>query len=70
MERRRITDLSMEERANLFAQAGRDAVERAQKAGFPVTGTKNGKIVKTYPNGREVVLKDLQQSFDSEMAPS
>lgn len=70
MEKRRITDLSMKERANLFAQAGHEAVERARKAGLPVTGTKNGQVIKTYPDGHEVVLKDLHQSFDSEMSPS
>ncbi|MDD3293816.1 MAG: hypothetical protein PHG20_03930 [Geobacteraceae bacterium] len=64
MKKRRITDLSMEERATLFAQAGREAVERARKAGLPITGTKDGRIVKTYSDGREVVLKDLQHIFE------
>jgi acetylornithine/succinyldiaminopimelate/putrescine aminotransferase len=68
MKKRRITDLSMEERATLFAQAGREAVERALKAGLPVTGTKDGKIVKRYPDGREEVLKDLRHSSEPEKA--
>ena len=60
MKKRRITEVPIEELAVLAAQAGREAVERARKAGLPITGTKDGRIVKMYPDGREVVLKDLQ----------
>lgn|GEM_PF-1594603 len=66
MKKPHICDLSMEERAALFAQAGRDAVARALNAGLPVTGLKDGKIVKRWPDGREEVLKDLRQHSDSE----
>jgi hypothetical protein len=59
MKKRRVTEVPMEELAVLASQAGREAVERARKAGLPVTGTKDGRIVKTYPDGREVVLKVL-----------
>jgi hypothetical protein len=68
MKKRRITEVSMEELAVLAAQAGREAVERVRKAGLPVTGTEGGKIVKTFPDGRKVVLKDLRKSSESEKA--
>ena len=61
MKKPRITDLSRTERAELFAQAGREAVEKSRCLGLPITGTKDGKIVRTYSDGREVVLKDLRQ---------
>lgn len=59
MKKRRITDLSRKERSELFAQAGREAVEESRRLGLPITGTKDGRIVTTYPDGREEVLKDL-----------
>ena len=62
MKKRRVTDLSIEELAALAAEAGREAVEESRRLGLPVTGTKNGRIVRTYSDGREVVLKDLQNS--------
>ena len=68
MKKRRITDLSMEERAALFAQAGREAVDRSRKAGLPITGVKDGRIVKIHSNGREEVLKDLHQTIEPEKA--
>lgn len=68
MKKRRITDLSMEERAALFAQAGHEAVDRARKAGLPITGVKDGRIVKVYSDGREEVLKDLRQTIEPEKA--
>ena len=61
MKKRRITEVPMEELAVLAAQAGREAVERALKAGLPVTGTKDGKIVRRYPDGREEILKVLDK---------
>lgn len=68
MKKRRITDLSMEERAALFAQAGREAVDRSRKAGLPITGVKDGWIVKIHSDGREEVLKDLRQTIEPEKA--
>jgi hypothetical protein len=59
MKKRRITEVPLEELAVLAAQAGRGAVERARKAGLPITGTEDGKIVKTFPDGRKVILKVL-----------
>jgi hypothetical protein len=65
-EKRHIMDLSVQERSAIFAQAGRKAVEKSRRLGLPITGTKDGQIVTTYPDGREEVLKDLRPSFDSE----
>jgi hypothetical protein len=62
MNKRRIVDLSLEERATLAAAAGRDAVARARAAGLPLTGSRDGKIIKTYPDGREEVLKVFRPS--------
>jgi|AMWB02.1.fsa_nt_gi hypothetical protein len=59
MKKRHITELSMEERATLFASAGRAAVERSKALGLPTTGLRGNKIVKTYPDGREEVIKVL-----------
>jgi hypothetical protein len=61
MAKRRIVDLSIKERAELAAQAGREAVAESRRLGLPITGTKNGKIVRTHPDGREEVLKDLEK---------
>lgn len=61
MKKRRIVGLSLEERAILAAAAGRDAVKRARDAGLPLVGSRDGKIIKTYPDGREEVLKVLHQ---------
>jgi len=66
MKKRRITEVPIEELAVRAARAGREAVERARKAGLPITGTENGKVIKTYPDDRKVVLKDLVQRSDSE----
>jgi hypothetical protein len=70
MKKRRVVDLSLEERSTLIAAAGRDAVQRARDAGLPLTGSRNGKIIKTYPDGREEVLKVLQQELKEEKAAS
>lgn len=59
MKKRHITELSMEERATLIAAAGRAAVEKSKAMGLPTTGLRGNKIVKTYPDGREEVLKVL-----------
>ncbi len=59
MKKRRIDDLSLEERAALASEAGRDAVRGTLAAGLPVVGTRNGKIIRTYPDGREEVIKEL-----------
>jgi hypothetical protein len=61
MKKRRITEVPIEELAMLAAQAGREAVEKSRRLGLPLTGTKDGKIVKTYPDGREEVLKVLDK---------
>ena len=60
MKKRHITELSMEERATLATAAGRDAVERTKALGLPLTGSKDGKIIRTWPDGREDVLKVLR----------
>lgn len=67
MKKRHITDLSMEEMATLAAEAGRKAVAESFRLGLPVTGTKNGRIVKIYPDGREVVLGDLPNGLWEEI---
>jgi hypothetical protein len=59
MKKRHITDLSMEERATLFAAAGRAAVAKSKAMGLPTTGSRDGKIIRTWPDGREEVLKVL-----------
>ncbi|MDY0248239.1 MAG: hypothetical protein RBR26_15130 [Methanosarcina mazei] len=62
MAKRRIVDLSIKEMAELAAQAGREAVAKSRRLGLPVTGTKDGKIVRTHPDGQEEILKDLAKS--------
>ena len=64
MTKRRITDVPFWEMAALAAQAGREAVAESRRLGLPVTGTKDGKIVRTYADGREVVLKYLGQPVE------
>jgi hypothetical protein len=54
---RRLTDLSLEEEATLFAAAGRAAVARAKANGLTVTGSKDGKVIRFHPDGREEVIK-------------
>jgi hypothetical protein len=66
MKKRHVADLSIAELAALGAEAGREAVDRARKAGLPITGTKDGQIVRTYPDGRQEVLKDLRKAGKSE----
>jgi hypothetical protein len=58
---RRLTDLSMEERATLFAAAGRTAVARHKANGRVLTGSKDGKVIRFHPDGREEVIKILDQ---------
>ena len=60
MKKRRLVDLSLEETATLFAAAGRAAVARSKALGLPTTGSRDGKIIRTHPDGREEVLKVLQ----------
>ena len=60
MEKRHITELSREERAALAAESGRAAVERTKALGLPISGSRDGKIIRTYPDGREEVLKVLR----------
>lgn len=64
MKKRNITELSMEERATLFAAAGRAAVEKSKALGLPTTGLRDGKIIRTYPDGREEVLKVLHPAAE------
>lgn len=60
MKKHRVSEMSVDELISLGAEAGREAVERTKKAGLPLTGTENGKIVKTFPDGRKVILKELR----------
>lgn len=64
LRRPRVTDLSIEDMAALAAQAGRKAVEETRRLGLPLTGTKDGRIVTIYPDGREEVLKILPKKED------
>lgn len=61
MTTRHIVDLTMDERATLAAADGRDAVAKSKAMGLPITGMRGNKIVKTYPDGREEVLKILDR---------
>lgn len=58
---RKLTDLSLEETATIFAAAGREAVARAKANGLTVTGSKDGKVIRYHPDGREEVIKVLHQ---------
>ncbi len=62
MKKKHITELGVKERSGLFAAAGREAVEATRKAGLPLTGTRNGKIIRTLPNGQEEILKVLSRT--------
>ncbi len=61
MKKRRLVDLTLEETATLFAAAGREAVAESKAMGLPTTGSRDGKIIRTWPDGREEVLKVLDQ---------
>lgn len=65
--KKKITDISMEERAALIAAAGRAAVESAKKKGIPVTGREGNQIVKLYPDGQRTVIKTLDQEQEEEL---
>ncbi len=54
---KRVVDLSREELAEIATEAGNDAVKETLVAGLPVTGSRNGKIIKFWADGREEVLK-------------
>ncbi len=56
---KRVVDLSLEELAALAATAGQRAVQAAQAVGLPTTGLRDGKIVKTWPDGRQEEVKRL-----------
>ncbi len=60
-EKRRVTELSSEELSVIAAEAGREAVKQTLSAGLPVTGTRGGRIICTYPDDREEIVKDLDQ---------
>ncbi len=59
MKKRLITELSSEELFAFAAEAGGEAVKKTLSAGLPVTGTRDGKIICTHPDGREEIIKDL-----------
>ena len=70
MKKRRVVDLTMEERATLAAAAGRAAVEKSKAMGLPITGLRGNKIVKTYPDGREEILKILDTRDEKDHGPT
>lgn len=70
MKKRRIVDLTLEERATLAAAAGRAAVEKSKAMGLPTTGLRGNKIVKTYSDGREEVLKVLNPRDEKDHGPA
>ena len=61
MKKRRVTELNSEELSVIAAEAGREIVKQTLSAGQPVTGTRGGRIICTYPDGREEIIKDLGQ---------
>jgi len=53
-----LKKLSREELQELLRQTGKHAMEEAKKAGtYIVYGTRDGKIVREYPDGRKVVVE-------------
>jgi hypothetical protein len=58
---RKLTALPMEERATLFSAAGRAAVAHHKANGRVLTGGENGKVIRYHPDGREEVIKVLDQ---------
>jgi hypothetical protein len=54
--KRRIIDLSASELATMASDAWNAAAQEARSKGLPVTGSRDGRRVRYYPDGR---MKDL-----------
>jgi hypothetical protein len=60
--RKKAIDLTATELGNLASDAWKAAAERAFAAGLPVTGSRDGRRIRYYPNGR---IEDLGPVADA-----
>lgn len=59
---KRAVDISNEDMERLATEAWSEAVEEALRAGVPVVGSRDNRIVKTYPDGRSEIVGDVESA--------
>lgn len=67
---KRAIDISDQDMERLAAEAWREAADVALRAGVPVVGARDNRIVKTHPDGRSETICDVASAKATDSLPA